>query len=70
MQFFKLKDLLKSWSFQAASVVTVTPILDESFGLLRFIPDEHKPWLVTIAGAIIMVTRAIKQTKTKFSGEK
>lgn len=69
MEFFKLKDLAKSWSFQLASVVTVAPVLDESFALFRFIPDEHKPWVVTVLGAAIMVARAIKQTKTKFSNK-
>lgn len=67
MQFFKFKDLAKSWSFQLASLVTVVPVINEASPLFSFIPDQYKPWAITILGAAVMLARAVKQTKTTFS---
>lgn len=40
MNFYKVKDLAKSWSVWAASAVAVTPVLDMSTGLFSFIPEN------------------------------
>lgn len=69
MSFFKIQNLLKSWSFQIAGLVTVAPVVDEFSPFFSWIPVEHKPYVVTLLGAAIMLTRAIKQTKTKFIKE-
>ena len=67
MNFYKVKDLAKSWSVWAASAVAVTPVLDMSTGLFSFIPEKYKPLAVTALGALTIVLRAIKQVHTVFS---
>nr|QTZ82757.1 MAG: hypothetical protein [Enquatrovirus sp.] len=64
MQFFKLKDLAKSWSVWAASAVTITPVLDVTTPIFNFIPEQYKPIAITVLGLVTLVTRAIKQVKT------
>lgn len=64
MKFFKLSDLAKSWSVWAASLVTVTPVIDMSTGLFNFIPEQYKPLAVTALGIVTLVARAVKQVKT------
>lgn len=67
MNFFKLSDLAKSWSVWMASLVTVTPIINETTDVFSFIPEQYKPLAVTVLGIATLVARAIKQTKTTFS---
>lgn len=66
MQFFRFKDLAKSWSVWATSAVAITPVVDMSTGLFSFIPEQYKPLAITALGLITLITRAIKQTKTTF----
>lgn len=67
MNFYKVKDLAKSWSVWAASAVAVTPVLDMSTGLFSFIPEKYKPLAVTAMGLLTIVLRGIKQVHTVFS---
>lgn len=67
MNFYKVKDLAKSWSVWAASAVAVTPVLDMSTGLFSFIPEKYKPLAVTAMGLLTIGLRAIKQVHTVFS---
>ena len=67
MEFFKLKDLAKSWSVWAASAVAITPVIDMNSGLFNFIPEHYKPLAITALGILTLVLRGIKQTKTVFS---
>lgn len=64
MQFFKFKDLAKSWSVWAASAVTITPVLDVTTPIFNFIPEQYKPFAVTVLGLVTLVARAVKQVKT------
>lgn len=62
MQFFKLKDLAKSWSTWVLGAVTVVPVLDSNLeAVSNFIPAEYKPWFITGLGILGLVVRAIKQ---------
>ena len=36
MNFYKVKDLAKSWSVWAASAVAVTPVVDMTTGFILF----------------------------------
>ena len=67
MNFYKVKDLAKSWSVWAASAVAVTPVIDMSTGLFSFIPEKYKPLAVTAMGLLTIGLRAIKQVNTIFS---
>lgn len=67
MNFYKVKDLAKSWSVWAASAVAVTPVVDMSTGLFSFIPEKYKPLAVTAMGLLTIGLRAIKQVNTIFS---
>lgn len=69
MKFFKLSNLMKSYSVWFASLVTVTPVLNETTPLFDFIPEQYKPLAVTVLGLLTLIARAIKQTKTTFSKE-
>lgn len=62
MKFFKIKDLLKSWSVWAAGTVAITPMVDMSTGAFSFIPEKYKPLAVTVLGLVTLLARAIKQT--------
>ena len=61
MKFFNAKDLAKSWSVWAASVVTVVPVVNENSEIFNIIPEKYKPYAITILGIIVLITRAIKQ---------
>lgn len=67
LNFFKLKDLAKSWSVWAASAVAVTPVIDIHTGLFEFIPEQYKPLVVSALGLLTIVLRSIKQVNTIFS---
>ena len=67
MNFYKVKDLAKSWSVWAASAVAVTPVIDMSSGVFNFIPEKYKPLAVTAMGLLTIGLRAIKQVNTIFS---
>lgn len=67
MNFYKVKDLAKSWSVWAASAVAVTPVLDMTTGVFAFIPEKYKPLAVTALGLLTIGLRAIKQVHTVFS---
>lgn len=62
MQFFKLKDYLKSWSTWVLGLVTVTPVINDTTGIFNMIiPQDHQSTAVSILGAIGLILRAIKQ---------
>ena len=62
MQFFNLKDYLKSWSTWILGAVTVVPILDANVETVaNFLPESWKPYFVTVLGIIGLVARSIKQ---------
>lgn len=62
MQFFKLKDYLKSWSVWGLSLITVAPVLNDQTGILSaVIPEKWQPMAISILGAITLIARAIKQ---------
>lgn len=62
MQFFKLKDYLRSWSVWVLGSVTVSPILNDQFGIFNYIvPAEYQPMAISLLGAVGLVVRAIKQ---------
>lgn len=67
MNFYKVKDLAKSWSVWAASAVAVTPVVDMTTGVFSFIPEKYKPLAVTAMGLLTIGLRAIKQVHTVFS---
>lgn len=62
MKFFKLTDLLKSWSVWGLGLITVTPVLNENTGwITSVIPEKYQPMAISILGAITLIARAIKQ---------
>lgn len=62
MKFFTLKQLLQSWSVRVWSLVPVLATIDYSTTWLdTVIPEQHKPLVYAILGAIGLVARAIKQ---------
>ena len=62
MKFFNLKDYLKSWSVWGLGAITVTPILNDTTGIINaVIPEQYQPVTLSILGAITLVLRAIKQ---------
>lgn len=62
MQFFKLKDYLRSWSVWVLGSITVSPVLNDQFGIFNHIvPTEYQPMAVSLLGALGLVVRAIKQ---------
>ena len=62
MQFFKLKDLWRSWSVWGLSAITALPILAENTEWVSVIvPEKYQPMALSILGAITLIARAIKQ---------
>lgn len=62
MQFFKLKDLGRSWSVWGLSVLTALPILAEKTEWVSaIVPEKYQPMALSILGAITLIARAIKQ---------
>lgn len=62
MKLFNLKDLAKSWSVQVLTVTTALATIDFSTTWLdSLIPEQHKPLVYAILGAIGLIARAIKQ---------
>lgn len=62
MQFFKLKDYLRSWSTWILAGVTVTPILDANVqAIADILPTAWKPYFVTALGVVGLILRSIKQ---------
>lgn len=62
MKFFKLKDLAKSWSVQVWGATTALATIDFSTTWIDgFIPQEHKPLVYAVLGAIGLIVRAIQQ---------
>lgn len=62
MQFFKLKDYLRSWSTWILAGVTVTPILDANVqAIADILPATWKPYFVTALGVVGLILRSIKQ---------
>ncbi|MDH2997184.1 hypothetical protein A1D22_05800 [Pasteurellaceae bacterium LFhippo2] len=62
MKFFNLKELSKSWSVQVWSATTALATIDFSTTWLdNVIPEQHKPLVYAVLGAIGLIVRAIKQ---------
>lgn len=62
MKFFNLKDLAKSWSVQVLTATTALATIDFSTTWLDgILPEQHKPLVYAILGAIGLIARAIKQ---------
>lgn len=62
MKLFNLKDLAKSWSVQVLTATTALATIDFSTTWLdSLIPEQHKPLVYAILGAIGLIARAIKQ---------
>lgn len=62
MEFFKLKDYLRSWSVWVLGAVTVSPVVNDQFGVFdAVVPQEWKPFAVSLLGAVGLFVRAIKQ---------
>lgn len=62
MKFFKFKELVKSWSVQVLTATTALATVDFSTTWLDgLIPEQHKPLVYAILGAIGLIARAIKQ---------
>lgn len=62
MKLFKLKDLAQSWSVQVWGATTALATIDFSTTWLDgIIPEQHKPLVYAILGAIGLIARAIKQ---------
>lgn len=62
MKFFNLKQLTKSWSVQVWSATTALATIDFSTTWLDgIIPEQHKPLVYAVLGAIGLIARAIKQ---------
>lgn len=66
LEFFKPKDYLKSWSTWVLGLVTVTPVLNDTTGIISsIIPQQYLPMAISILGAIGLIVRAIKQGTSK-----
>lgn len=64
MKFFNLKELSKSWSVQVWSAATALATIDFSTTWLDgIIPEQHKPLVYAVLGAVGLIVRAIKQPK-------
>ena len=62
MKFFKLPDLIKSWSVWGLSATNALPILAENTEWVSaIVPKEYQPMVLSILGAITLIARAIKQ---------
>ena len=62
MQFFKLKDLLKSWSVWGLGLLTSAPVIDHFTGLISaVVPAEYQAVAVSVISAVTLIARAIKQ---------
>lgn len=62
MKFFKLKDLLHSWSVWGLSAITVLPILTENTEWVSaVVPPKYQPMAISILGAATLLARAIRQ---------
>ncbi|QLD33172.1 hypothetical protein [Mannheimia varigena] len=62
MKFFSLKQLAKSWSVQAWAAATALATIDFSTTWIDgLIPQEHKPLVYAVLGAIGLIARAIQQ---------
>lgn len=62
MKFFNLKQLTKSWSVQVWGATTALATIDFSTTWLDgIIPEQHKPLVYAVLGAIGLIARAIKQ---------
>lgn len=62
MQFFKLKDYLKSWSVWAMSGIAGFATLDFSTTFLdQFIPEQYKPVVYAGLAFLGLIVRSIKQ---------
>lgn len=66
MKFFKLKDLLQSWSVQVWSLVPVLATIDYSTTWLdSIVPEQYKPVVYGALATIGLVARSIKQPEIK-----
>lgn len=61
MQFFRMKDMLRSWSNWVLTAVAVTPVVNETTPIFHFIPEDYKPLAITVMAIIGLVLRGIKQ---------
>lgn len=62
MQFFKLKDLLKSWSVWGLGLLTSALVIDHFTGLISaVVPAEYQAVAVSVVSAVTLIARAIKQ---------
>lgn len=62
MRFFKLKDLLKSWSVWGLGLLTSAPVIDHFTGLISaVVPAEYQAVAVSVVSAVTLIARAIKQ---------
>lgn len=64
MKFFNLKELSQSWSVQVWGAVTALATIDFSTTWIDgLIPQEHKPLVYAVLGAIGLIARAVRQPK-------
>lgn len=64
MKFFNLKELSQSWSVQVWGAVTTLATIDFSTTWIDgLIPQEYKPLVYAVLGAIGLIARAIRQPK-------
>lgn len=62
MEFFKAKDMLRSWSNWVLAGITVSPVLNETVQpIANLLPESWKPWFITGLGIVGLVVRQIKQ---------
>lgn len=62
MEFFKAKDMVRSWSNWVLAGVAVTPVLNETVQpIANLLPESWKPWFITGLGIVGLVVRQIKQ---------
>jgi hypothetical protein len=62
MEFFKAKDMIRSWSNWVLASVAVTPVLNETVKpIADLLPESWKPWFITGLGIVGLIVRQIKQ---------
>lgn len=62
MEFFRAKDMVRSWSNWVLAGVAVTPVLNETVKpIADLLPESWKPWFITGLGIVGLIVRQIKQ---------
>lgn len=62
MEFFKARDMIRSWSNWVLAGITVSPVLNETVQpIADLLPESWKPWFITGLGVVGLIVRQIKQ---------